>query len=326
VITAAPACEWVFFINVPLGVAVGIALVRVLPAVPATRDGTGLDVIGAVLVTTATGVLIDAFIHAGDIGWGAGETVGMLVAGVLLYGVLAIWLRVARNPLVPPALVERRPVVAGTFVLFVATALLVSMFFLGTFYLQDVRGHGPLQTGLMFLPLAVATMAGAHTGERLLAGVGGRAVAVTGLLVTAVCLVVASGFDATAAKVSAASVASLGLGALFVVASVTALSSVASQHAGTASGFLSTFHEMGAASGAAVMSGVVGAGLATDSLASIDRGYLVAAAVAAASALVAVMIIPGRSQDSTLDGPVMPSDATPDTAPKRRSGNGFALH
>jgi MFS family permease len=201
---------------------------------------------------------------------------------------------VARNPLVPPALVARRPVAAGTFVLFVATALMVAMFFLGTFFLQDVRGHGPLATGLLFLPLAAAPMLGAQAGERLFAGFGARTLAVGGLLVTAVGLLVASAGDATALKVVAAGVASAGLGALFVVASVTSLNNVEPHQAGTASGLLSTFHELGAASGAAVMSGVVGAGLAAESLAAIERGYLVAGAVAAGGALVAAVLVPGR--------------------------------
>jgi EmrB/QacA subfamily drug resistance transporter len=324
VITAGPGWEWVFFVNVPIGLAVGVALLRVVPPMAVVGDRSRLDVVGAVLVTGATGVLIYAFINAGDVGWGAGETVGLLVAGVVLYGVLATWLRMARNPLVPPALATRRPVGAGTFVLFVATALMVAMFFLGTFFLQDVRGHGPLATGLMFLPLAAATMAGAHTGERLLGRLGGRTVAVTGLLVTAAGLLAASGADATAVKVTGASVASVGLGSLFVVASVTALSNVEPHQAGTASGLLSTFHELGAASGAAVMSGVVGSGLAADSLAAIERGYLVAAAVAAGAAVVAAVLIPGRPRGTAAGDDVPPE--TSGRAPEQRPVKAFVQH
>jgi EmrB/QacA subfamily drug resistance transporter len=324
VITAGPGWEWVFFVNVPIGVAVGVGLLRVVPSMPVVGDRSRLDVVGAVLVTTATGVLIYAFINAGDVGWGAGETVFLLVTGVALYGVLATWLRAARNPLVPPALVARRPVAAGTFVLFVATALMVAMFFLGTFFLQDVRGHGPLATGLMFLPLAAATMAGAQAGERLFARLGGRTVAVTGLLVTAAGLLAASAADATAVKVTAASVASVGLGALFVVASVTALSNVEARQAGTASGLLSTFHELGAASGAAVMSGVVGAGLAADSLGAIERGYLVAAAVAAGGAVIAAVLIPGRPRGSAGDDAT--ASGTGRHAPQRRPATTFVQH
>ncbi len=63
---------------------------------------------------------------------------------------------------------------AGTFVLFVTTALMVAVFFLGTFYLQQSEGHGPLATGLLFLPVALATMAGAQLGGRLIGRTGAR--------------------------------------------------------------------------------------------------------------------------------------------------------
>lgn len=294
-ISAGPGWEWVFFVNVPVGFAVAVGLTRLLPPMPVARTSSSIDLVGAVLMTTATGVVIYAFINAGDIGWTAGRTLGLLAIGVGLFGAVGMWLHRAPNPLVPLGLVTRRPVVAGTFVLFVATALMISLFFLGTFYLQDVRGHGPLATGLMFLPLAVATMAGAHTGGRILAVAGARVVAVAGLLVTAAGLFAAWAVDDTAVRVSAASVATLGLGALFVVASVTALGQVETQLAGIASGVLSTFHELGASAGAAVMSGVVATGLTSGGQAGIDRGYLVAGIVAVAAAVVAGVLIPGRS-------------------------------
>jgi EmrB/QacA subfamily drug resistance transporter len=319
VITAGPGWEWVFFVNVPVGLVVGVALVRVLPPMPVSREGGALDLVGAALVTAATGTLIYAFIDAGDTGWAAGSTITLIVVGLVLYVALAGWLRVAPHPLVQPSLVTRRPVLAGTFVLFVATALLVSMFFLGTFYLQDIRGHGPLATGLMFLPLAAGTMAGAHSSGVAMPRLGARVVAVGGLLVSAAGLFAAYAIDDTAAKVIASTVATVGLGALFVVASVTALSHVEPHQAGTASGVLSTFHELGASAGAAVMSGVVAsAGLLTDSRAGIERGYLVAASVAVVAALVVALVVPGRPRSD--------SGAAGEAPAPHRPAKRFALH
>lgn len=294
-ITAGPGWEWIFTVNVPVGIAVGVALAVVLPRLPGAGR-TSLDLLGAALVTAATGLVIHAFIGAGDDGWTATRTLGELAAGVALYGVLGLWLRSTAHPLVDPALVVRRPVVAGTFVLFAATGLMVATFFLGTFYLQEVTGHGPMETGLLFLPLAVATMAGAQGGGRLLASLGGRTVAVSALLVTSAGLVIAAAGDGTAATVTGATVATLGLGALFVVSSVTALGQVEPEQAGAASGLLSTFHELGASAGAAVASGVVAAGLVAGSVDALDRGYTVAAVVAVAAAVVAGVVVPGRSR------------------------------
>jgi EmrB/QacA subfamily drug resistance transporter len=294
VLSAGPGWEWVFFINVPVGAVVVVVLAALLPRFPRPVDRQPLDVLGALLVTAATGVLIYAFIDAGDQGWASARTLGLLAFGLVLYGVLAIRLRTARSPLVDPGLISRQPVLAGTFVLFVATALMVAVFFLGTFYLQQVAGHGPLVTGVLFLPVAFATMAGAHLGGRFIGRAGGRAIGTGGLLVAAAGLLVPAVSPGTLSTVVAVSLGSAGLGTLFVVASATALGSVDPMQAGIASGILSTFHELGASLGAAVMSGVAAASLTAGTSAGFERAYLVAAGVAAVSALLTAGLVPGR--------------------------------
>jgi len=293
-LTSGLGWSWVFLINVPIGVVVVVVLVRLLPPLPAW-DSTGrLDVIGALLVTTSTGLVILGFIEAGDRGWTSGRTAVLVGAGIVGYGVLAGWLRRARHPLIDPALVSRRPVLAGTFVLFVATGLMVAVFFLGTFYLQGAAGHGPLTTGVLFLPVAVATMAGAQVAGRLVGRLGARVVGVTGLLVAAAGMLGPAVSLGTVTTVAAVSVGAAGLGALFVVASVAALSQVEPQHAGVASGILTTFHEIGASLGAAVMSGVAAASLVAGTESGFEQAYLVAAVVAAVAAIVTAALVPGR--------------------------------
>jgi MFS family permease len=165
----------------------------------------------------------------------------------------------------------------------------------GTFYLQDARGHGPLATGLLFLPVALATMTGAIAGGRLIGRTGARALGATGLLVAAAGLVIPAFSIGTVTTVVAVSVGAAGLGALFVVATATALGSIAPEQAGTASGLLSTSHELGSSLGAAVVSGVVAGSLLSGTDSGFERGYLVAALVAAVSAGVAGLVIPGRA-------------------------------
>jgi EmrB/QacA subfamily drug resistance transporter len=285
VLTAGPGWEWVFFVNVPIGVALLVGLHRLLPQLPAWGAGARLDVVGATLVTAATLLVIYAFIGAGERGWGSGATLGLLAAGVATY---------AASPLVDPRLLTRRPVVAGTFVLFVTTALMVAVFFLGTFYLQQSQGHGPMATGLLFLPVALATMAGAQLGGRLIGRTGARTLGVAGLVVAAAGLATPVLTLSTLSTVVAVSIGSAGLGALFVVAAATALGQVAPEEAGIASGVLSTSHELGSSLGAAVVSGVVAASLVAGTDVGFERGYVVAAAVAAASAVLAGVLIPGR--------------------------------
>ncbi|MFW6599943.1 MFS transporter [Propionibacteriaceae bacterium Y2011] len=293
-LTGGPGWEWVFFVNVPVGVALLVALRLLMPPMPPWAAGARLDVVGAVLVTSATLLVIYGFIGAGEHGWGSAFTLGFLAAGVAVYGAVAFHLKRSAAPLVDPRLLTRRPVLAGTFVLFVATGLMVAVFFLGTFYLQQARGHGPLVTGLLFLPVALATMAGAQVGGRLIGRIGARTLGVAALLVAAAGLLVPALSLSTLTTVAAVSIGSAGLGALFVVAAATALGQVAPEDAGIASGVLNTSHEFGSSAGAAVISGVVAASLVAGTDVGFARGYLVAAVVAAVSAVVAAMLVPGK--------------------------------
>ncbi|MGY0390517.1 MFS transporter [Nocardioides sp. WG-D5] len=293
-LTAGPGWEWVFLINVPVGVVVAVLLARLLPPLPAWGGDVRLDLVGALIVTVATGLLILGFVEAGDGGWTSPSTAGLVLAGIVGYLLLAGWLRRTRHPLIDPALVSRRPVLSGTFVLFIATALMVAVFFLGTFYLQSSAGHGPLTTGLLFLPVAAATMVGAQLAGRFIGRVGARTLGVVGLLIAGAGLVVPAISMSTLTTVVAVSIGSAGLGVLFVVASATALSQVEPHLAGVASGILSTFHELGASLGAAVMSGVAAASLVEGTTTGFERAYLVAAVIAALAAVLAGALIPGR--------------------------------
>ncbi|WP_256917716.1 hypothetical protein [Streptomyces hilarionis] len=89
---------------------------------------------------------------------------------VALYGAFVAVERAGRSPLMDLRMFTRRPVVAGAFLMLIATALLIAFFFLGSVYLQHVRGFSPLKTGLVFLPVAAATGIGAHLGRGWSAG------------------------------------------------------------------------------------------------------------------------------------------------------------
>ncbi|RRS01336.1 MFS transporter [Glycomyces terrestris] len=294
-LTAGPGWSWVFYVNVPIGVVLAVALAIMLPRRVPAASRARLDVLGALLVTASSAVLIYALIGAGDRGWFTAATGLLVLAALVGYGLFALWQRAARSPLVDLALLVRRPVATGTFLILMATALMIAGFFLGTFYFQHALGYGALRTGLLFLPVAVATMLGANATGRVLARTGGRPPAVIGLLVAAAGLAVpALWMNAVAVAVGVA-VAGAGTGALFVVASATALGQVAPHEAGVASGIVSTFHEFGASIGAAVVSSVAAASLIGDTLGGFTDGFTVAAVAAAAGALVAAVLTPRRA-------------------------------
>jgi EmrB/QacA subfamily drug resistance transporter len=294
-ITSGPGWPWVFYINVPIGLAVIAVLTALLPATTGMNPRPQLDILGAVLVTGATAALIYALIRAGDHGWLTLTTGWLVLAAAIGYTAFTTWQKKARSPLMDVTILARRPVAGGAFLILMATALMVAAFFLGTFYFQHARGYGALHTGLLFLPVAIVTMLGAHLTGTLIGRLGARPLAITALLIAAAGMAVPALTLQPIAVTAGVAVAAAGTGALFVVASATALGHVAWHEAGIASGIVSTFHEFGASVGAAVVSSVAAASFATDSLSGYRNGFLVAAIAAAVGAVIAALLTPGRT-------------------------------
>ena len=296
VLSAGPGWPWVFWVNVPIGIVVVAVLSKVLPELPPLSDGSKgrVDAIGAVLVTAATGAAIYAMIDAGETGWLEPSTLILFGASIVGYLLFALWQRTTSSPLMDLGLLLRRPVAAGVFVIGIATALMVAVFFLGSFYLQDVADMGPLKTGLLFLPVALFTMAGANLGGRVIGRTGGRALGAVGLMVAAAGLAIPAMSPTTVGVVIGISIGAAGIGGLFVVAAATALANVEPHEAGIASGVLSTFHEFGASLGAAVVSSVAAASLATGSVNGYGDAFATAGFAAAVAAVIAGAVIPRR--------------------------------
>lgn len=293
-LTAGPGWAWIFYVNVPVGLVLLFTLRSQLPAQPARTTRAALDVPGAALVTAATATLIYALIRAGDHGWVTWTTAGLLAASAVLHAGFVARQRLAASPLMDVRLLIRRPVATGTLLILVATALMIMMFFLGTFALQEHHGYGALTTGLLFLPVALSTMLGANAAGRVIGRTGPRTLAVTGLVVAAVGLAGPAIWDGTVPMVIGMAVAAAGTGVLFVVASATALGQVAPPEAGLASGIVSTFHEFGASIGAAVVSSVAAASLTGTTLNGFTKGFTVAAVAAAVAIVAAAWMTPGR--------------------------------
>lgn len=301
-LTAGPGWPWVFYVNVPVGVALLVLLPRLVPA-RAPRPAR-LDVPGALLVTAGTGALIYGLVEAGDAGWTSADTLLPLAAAVVLYAGFAAVERASRTPLMDLRMFTRRPVLAGAFLMLVATALLIGYFFLGSVYLQHVRGFSALRTGLLFLPSAVATGLGAHLASRLVGRLGSRGVAVAGLLTAAAGTVPLTRLSADGSVYTGLlpglAVGCLGLGTVFVTATTTALGMVDHREAGLASGVVNTFHEVGGSIGVAVLSTVAAAGIEAGSAGGFTDAFTVCAATAAGGAVVSAVLVPrGRPRMSS---------------------------
>jgi hypothetical protein len=252
------------------------------------------------LVTAGTGAAIYALINAGDRGWLSAATLGTLAAAVVLYAAFAGLQRVVRYPLMDLKILAYRPVAAGTFLILVATALMISVFFLGSFYLQHHQGYGALRTGLLFLPVAIATMIGAQPAGQVIGRHGARLISLVGLVIAAVGTAIPALWEGAAATVVGMSIASSGIGAAFVAASTTALAQVDYKIAGLASGLLSTFHEFGAALGVAVVSSIAAASIAGTTGTGFGRAFTFTAITAAVAAVLALFAVPKQSSSTEM--------------------------
>ncbi|MEU0251523.1 MFS transporter [Streptomyces sp. NPDC006184] len=295
VLTAGPGWSWVFFINIPVGLGVLLLLPRLLPASArhsSSNNGSRIDLPGAVLVTTATGSLIYGLIKAGDAGWDSADTLVPLFGSAVLYALFAVVERRISAPLMDLRILAKRPVAAGSFLMLVATGLLLGFIFLGSLYLQQVRGLSALSTGALLLPVAVATAVGAHLAAHLIAHAGARPVAAGGLLVSGGGGLVLALVDGTPGTVAGLAVGAIGIIPVFVAATTTALGFISHEEAGIASGVVNTFHEVGGAVGAATVSTVAATGIAAHSATGFHAAYATLAVVAAVAALIALAVIP----------------------------------
>ncbi len=303
ILTAGPGWRWVFFINVP----VGIVLLATIPAVVPPRHpdrAARLDVLGAVTVTAATGSFIYGMINAGDAGWADLGTLLPIAAAIVLYGVFVVVERTVRTPLMRLNLLARRPIATGAFLMLVAAGVLIAGLFLGSQYLQHLRGLSALETGLFFLPAALALMIGAIAAGRLVGTIGTRPVAVVALALVAIGNGLLIGLSADgnvyAEALPGVTVFALGGGPLFVCATTSALGRISLHEAGLVSGIVNTFNQLGAAICVAVASTVAAAGLtSTPSIDGFTDAFTVFSAVAAVAAVLSLRLVPSGKPQMT---------------------------
>jgi EmrB/QacA subfamily drug resistance transporter len=306
ILTAGPGWRWVFFINVPVGIVLLAAIPAVVPPRHPDPDRAArrLDVLGAVTVTAATGSFIYGMLHAGEGGWAELGTLLPIAAAIVLYGVFAVVERTVATPLMRLSLLARRPIATGAFLMFVAAGVTIADLFLGSQYLQHLRGLSALETGLFFLPPALALMIGAITAGRLVGRIGTRRVAVVGLALVAIGNGLLIGLSADGnvyvEALPGVVVFALGGGPLFVCATSAALGRVGLHEAGLVSGIINTFNQLGAAICVAVASTVAAAGLtSTPSIEGFADAFTVFSVVAAVAAVVSLRLVPSGTPQMT---------------------------
>jgi EmrB/QacA subfamily drug resistance transporter len=298
--------EAIFFINVPVGIAVAVASLWIVPAPPPVT-GRRIDVAGALLATGSLVALIYGLVEAGSQGWTSARPLGLFaLAAAGIAGFVAVE-RSVRDPLVPLAIFARRPTVTALALMILGMGPVFSGFFFSSLYLQQVLGHSALRTGVEFLPVAVAIIAAAHAGGRLISRFGAKPVIATGLAAGAAGALLLGGVSTGGGYATDVLPGFLLLGAGGGLAAagvmITAMSGAGERDAGIVSGLTSTTHELSIAVVLPVLSTIAASQLGAAALtqtavtdhgrltAGIADALLAAAGIALGGALLAVVAL-----------------------------------
>ncbi|GAA4226563.1 MFS transporter [Actinomadura meridiana] len=327
--------RWCLYVNAP------VAVIAVIGAVVTLKDtgrrpGAQLDIVGAVLGTAGVLSIVYGFSQAESRDWGDARVLTLLVGGVAILGLFALWQSRARTPLLPLHIVKDRQRAGAFLTMALVTIALFGVFLFLTYYLQGIKGWSPLKTGVAYLPMTAAMIIGStQISARLLHRVSARTLIMPGVTLASGGLAVLASMDVDASYLGRVlpgiCLMGLGLGVTFMAAISTATSRVAPHEQGAASATLNTMQQVGGSVGTALLN-TIAAGATTDWLANhrvnpaqhtpqvraalaeaTVHGYSVAtwisAAVMLAAAVVAGVLINGKTRAQDAPGAETTGDA-----------------
>ncbi|MQY12350.1 putative MFS-type transporter EfpA [Streptomyces sp. RB5] len=301
--------RWVFFVNVPIGLAVVLLTRQVIPEAPRRRGA--FDVTGALTGTLAALLLVYGLIDGAQGGgnWSSWRVIAALGAAAVLIPVFAVVERRGRQPLVPLRLFADRTRVGVYAVLALTSTAMFGIFFFLTLFLQQVWHYDALDTAVVYIPLTCLLVLGAKASSSLYARFGARTLVSGGLLSAAAGMLWLSRIGDSGGYASGMLVPTVltyaGLGVVSVPLTISALAEVADEDSGAASGLFSMARQIGGATGLAVLGTVVWSSVADaapgtpagEALSTgASRGFVVAAAITALALLVALATVPGKER------------------------------
>jgi MFS family permease len=286
--------RWTLFINIPIGIAVLSLTRRVVDETP-LRPGR-FDIVGSVTATLGAVSIVWALIGAPDHGWSSVRTLGGLALGAVLLVALAVTETRVAHPMIQPALLRSRRRFSSLVVIALVVGAQMSMFFLTVQYLEGDLGFGPLTTGLAYLPLSLGIFAMSRVTPGLLARVGRTPMFVVGTLGLATSFAwlsqVSAGDTYFSGTFGPMLLNGISASLVFMPATSGVLAGVAPEHAGSASGLLQTFQQLGGAIGLAVIASVYAAGAVPGRfLPGAEHAFLTSALFALVAFAVAVLAV-----------------------------------
>jgi EmrB/QacA subfamily drug resistance transporter len=296
--------EWIFFLNIPVGIA-ALALAPVLLGESRDLSAKGFDALGAVLVTAGLSAAVFGITQANDWGWSSGRTIGVFAAAVALLAGFVVRETRAAHPLMSFSIFRIKTVAGANIAGFILGTALFSMFLMLTLYMQQVLGYSPLETGVAYIAVAGTSIVWAMIAQQLVTRVGVKPVLVTGMSLLTLGLLyftqVSVGGSYLGDLLPGFLVIAIGMAFSFVSISIAALAGVQAKDAGLASGLINTSQQIGGALGIAVLSSVAvahtsDAAKAGDAVpqaltSGFQAAFWVGAGVAAIGVLAALVLI-----------------------------------
>ncbi len=300
-VTQALSWHWIFFINIPIGVATFIAGALLLDENAGLGMGAGLDIPGAVLSTAGMMLAVYAIVSSSQYGWGSAHTVGFGAAALVVLGLFGLVETKVATPMMPRAVIRSPGLVSSSLVRGLMVVGMYSTFFIGVLYFQHVLGYDPIRTGLAFLPqtLSVAVMSAGIT-TWLMNRFQPKRTALAGLVVLAagLSLFISSGPETAYFPLLFVAVLLIGLGAAtaFTPLLTLAVAEVPARDAGIGSGIVNVSQQVAAAFSVAVLGAVSSSRTAallahgTSTRNALDGGYQLAFGVALASVVTGIIL------------------------------------
>ena len=260
IITQLISWEWVFFVNVPVGMATVLLALRYVPESRAVGAGRGVDVGGAIAITAGLMVLVYALVNAQSAGWVSGQTLGLAAVSAVLIASFFVLETRLRSPLIRLGIFRLRSLTSANLVMLIVAAGMFGMFFFASIYVQEVLGYSPIRAGLAFLPVTAGIIGGAGLSQQLIRRIGVRNVGVMGMVIASGGLILLSRIPVHGTYLGdllpGLMLMAFGLGLTFVPLTLIATTNVGEADAGLASGLLNTSQQLGGALGLAVLSTV----------------------------------------------------------------------
>jgi EmrB/QacA subfamily drug resistance transporter len=257
VLTEYAGWEWIFFVNVPIG----LGALALVPRYVQESHGEDMvrhfDTAGAVTVTASLMLLVYGLTQSTNIGWSSPRTIGVLLASAALMAAFIVIEMRSRSPLVPLDFFRRRTPTGANIIGFGLGTMVFGMFFLLSLYMQQVLGFSALKTGVGYLAVALTAVAASGVAQALVTRLGVKPVLTGGMLLLGGGLVyftqVSVGGSYVTDLLPGFLLIGVGLGFSFVPVSIAALAGVTGKDAGLASGLINTSQQIGGAVGLAIL-------------------------------------------------------------------------